>query len=80
MRSERVQVEFDDGWYVAQGLEDSAVITQGRSLDEIVDNVREVMELLHGVKQVQIELILPASLRVAASALKRRRKVKRTAS
>jgi predicted RNase H-like HicB family nuclease len=60
MRVLHVQVERDNKWYVAQGLEEPGVITQGRTLDEIVANVREVMELMFGARQVQIELILPA--------------------
>ncbi len=55
-----VQVQREGKWYVAQGLEEPGVITQGHTLDEIVRNVREVMELMFGARQVQIELILPA--------------------
>jgi predicted RNase H-like HicB family nuclease len=54
-----VIVEREDDWYVARALEDSAVFTQGRSFDEIIANIREVSDLLHGHKDVQIELVIP---------------------
>jgi predicted RNase H-like HicB family nuclease len=62
MRVLHVQVQQDDGWFIAQGLEEPGVITQGRTLDEIVGNVREVVELMFNQKQIDIELLLPAKL------------------
>jgi predicted RNase H-like HicB family nuclease len=56
-----VQVEASNGWLIAQGLEEPAIITQGRSFDEIIENVREVWELLGNKTAVQIELIVPPS-------------------
>ena len=67
MKVLHVKVEQDEGWFIAQGLEEPGVITQGRSLDEIVSNVREVIELMFDQKQVDIELILPSKLRVRRS-------------
>ncbi len=64
MKIYHVSVVRDGAWYAAQALEDSAVITQGRTLDELVFNVRDAVELLYGDKQVQVELILPPSLRI----------------
>ena len=40
-------------------MEDPCVFIQGHTLDEIVENIREVADLLHGEKSVQIELMLP---------------------
>jgi predicted RNase H-like HicB family nuclease len=60
-----VKVEQDDGWFIAQGLEEPGVITQGRTLDEIVANVREVVELMFNRKHVDIELLLPSRLDLA---------------
>jgi len=59
-----VKVEQNDGWFIAQGLEEPGVITQGRTLDEIVANVREVVELMLGEKRVDIELLLSPTLKV----------------
>jgi predicted RNase H-like HicB family nuclease len=62
MKTLHVKVEQDDGWFIAQGLEEPGVITQGRSLDEIVENVRQVIELMFNQKNVDIELLLTANL------------------
>lgn len=72
-----VKVESDDGWLIAQGLEEPGVITQGRTLDEIVANVREVIELMFNKKNVDIELLLPSSLRVSGRGSVGRRKIAR---
>ena len=37
-------VEESEGWYVAECLE-TAVVTQGRSLDETLVNLRDALEL-----------------------------------
>lgn len=65
MKVLHVKVEQDSGWYIAQGLEEPGVITQGRTLDEIVANVREVVELMFDQKGIEIELLLPSALSVA---------------
>jgi predicted RNase H-like HicB family nuclease len=75
MKVLHVKVEQDDGWFIAQGLEEPGVITQGRTLDEIVANVREVVELMFNRKNVDIELLLGSKLMLPAkgrSATKRR--------
>ena len=56
--------QADDGWLAAHALEDDAVHTQGKTLDELTANVREVAELLYGEKDVQIELVVPSGVRV----------------
>ena len=71
MRVYHVAVEQEDDWYCARALEDAAVFTQGRTLDEIVENVREVVELLYQDKDVQIELLVPRSVNTAARATRR---------
>jgi predicted RNase H-like HicB family nuclease len=62
MKVLHVKVEQDNGWLIAQGLEEPGVITQGRTLDEIVANVREVVELMFNQKQIDIELLLSSRL------------------
>jgi predicted RNase H-like HicB family nuclease len=52
MKAYRIIVEREDEWYVARALEDTSVFTQGQSLDEITENIREVAELLHGERKV----------------------------
>lgn len=66
MKTYHVQVqEAEDGWLAAHALEDDSVHTQGKTLDEITRNIREVAELLHSETEVAIELIIPPTLRVA---------------
>ena len=57
--------QADDGWLAAHALEDDSVHTQGKTLDEVTANVREVAELLHGEKDVQIELVVPSGVEVS---------------
>ncbi len=68
-----VSVQKDEGWYVAEALEDPSIFTQGRTLDEIIANIREVAELRRGRRDVHVELIVPASLTVGEGLPARRR-------
>lgn len=65
MKTYHVAVDQSEGWHAARALEDPGVLTQGKTLDEVVANIREVVELLHGEKEVQVELILPPALKLA---------------
>lgn len=65
MKVYHVSVEREGKWFCATAMEDPSVFTQGRSLDEIVENIREVADLLHGEKDVQIELVVPPAVRGA---------------
>ena len=67
MKMLHVKVEQDDGWFIAQGLEEPGVTTQGRTIDEIVANVREVVELMFNQKLIDLELILPGQLKMKDS-------------
>ena len=57
--------QAEDGWLAAHALEDDSVHTQGRSLNEVTVNIREVAELVCGDKDIQIELVIPGSIQVA---------------
>jgi predicted RNase H-like HicB family nuclease len=63
MKVYHVIVEPEDGWYVARALKDTGIFTQGRTLDEVTDNIREVAELLRGEKNVQVELVIPPTVK-----------------
>jgi len=41
-----VSVQNDDGWYVAKCLENS-VASQGRTMDEAMENLREALTLYY---------------------------------
>ena len=64
MRVLHVRVEQSEGWFVAQGLEEPGIITQGRTLDELVFMVRDAVELMFDEKNVEIELLLPSKLKL----------------
>ncbi|MGL4514708.1 MAG: type II toxin-antitoxin system HicB family antitoxin [Lacipirellulaceae bacterium] len=67
MKSYHVVVEqAEDGWLAAHAVEDESVHTQGRTLDEVAANIREVAELLRGERDVQVELTVPSSVTLAA--------------
>jgi predicted RNase H-like HicB family nuclease len=73
MKVYHVIVEREDNWFVARALEDASVFTQGRSLDEITENIREVADLLHGERNVQVELVIPPTVKPGARGTKRSR-------
>ena len=57
--------QSDDGWLAAHALEDNSVHTQGQTLDELTANIREVAELLHGDKAIQLELVVPSTVKMS---------------
>ncbi len=57
--------QAEDGWLAAHALEDDSVHSQGRTLDEITVNIRDVAELLNGDKDILVELVVPSSIKVA---------------
>ncbi|MFM9959200.1 MAG: type II toxin-antitoxin system HicB family antitoxin [Phycisphaerales bacterium] len=58
--SYHVKVVLDDGWYVGRVLERPGVTTQARSLDGLVEMLRDAIEQAWGEKKVRLELLLPA--------------------
>ena len=59
-----VAVELSEGWYATRLLEDDSCYSQGKTLEEAVVNIREVIELVRGEKKVELEVIIPASLKL----------------
>ncbi len=55
-----VAVHREDGWYIGRVLERSGVTTQGRTLDELVDMLRDAIDAMWSEKDVQLELVLAA--------------------
>jgi hypothetical protein len=62
MRVLHVKIMRGDEFLVAQGLEEPGVITQGKTYDELVGNIRDAAELLLQDKDIHIELLLPPRL------------------
>ena len=61
MRVLHVQVERSDTWLVAQALEEPGVITQGRTLDELVKNLRDAAALMLSNQDFHLELLIPST-------------------
>ena len=73
MKAYRIIVEREDEWYVARALEDTSVFTQGQSLDEITENIREVAKLLRGERNVQVEMVIPPAVKANPGGARKRR-------
>jgi predicted RNase H-like HicB family nuclease len=65
MKLYHVAVEQEDDWFVGRVLERPGITTQGQSLDELVYMVRDAIREMWDERQVQLELILPAEMKVA---------------
>lgn len=65
MKVYHVIVEQSDDWLAAHALEDDSVHTQGKTLNEITANIREVAEMICGDKDIQVELVIPSKVKVA---------------
>jgi predicted RNase H-like HicB family nuclease len=77
MKILHVSIEAEDGWLIAQGLEEPGLITQARSWNELLANIQEVVELLEiGDKDLHIELIVPPSAQ-RAGRMQRRAKAQK---
>ena len=53
-----IQIQRDGNFFVAQCLEEESCFTQGRTLQETIRNMREVLELMLDVKDPQLEVHL----------------------
>lgn len=58
MKPYHVSVQREGKWYIGRVLERAGVTTQGRSLDELVDMLRDAIQLMWSEVDVQLELIL----------------------
>ncbi|MFA7238297.1 MAG: type II toxin-antitoxin system HicB family antitoxin [Phycisphaeraceae bacterium] len=65
MKLYHVAVEQEDDWFVGRVLERPGITTQGQSLDELVYMVQDAIREMWDERQVQLELILPAEMKVA---------------
>ena len=72
-----VGVTSDDGWLIAQGLEEPGVITQARSFDELMANLRDAAAALLGSGAPIIELIVPEGVVAGPKRPARRRAARR---
>ena len=57
MKHFMIEVQRDGNFFVAQCLEEESCFTQGRTLQETIRNMREVLELMLDVKGPQLECV-----------------------
>jgi predicted RNase H-like HicB family nuclease len=73
-----IAVHREDKWYIGRVLDRSGVTTQGRTLDGLVDMIRDAIDALWAERDVQLELVLTPDaagrtpMRTRASSLLRR--------
>ena len=53
-----IEIQRDGNFFVAQCVEEESCFTQGRTLQETIRNMREVLELMLDVKNPQLEVHL----------------------
>lgn len=58
MKHFTIEIQRDRNFFVAQCLEEESCFTQGRTLQETIRNMREVLELMLDVKGPQLEVHL----------------------
>ena len=53
-----IEIQRDGNFFVAQCLEEESCFTQGRTPQETIRNMREVLELMLNIKDPQLEVHL----------------------
>jgi predicted RNase H-like HicB family nuclease len=61
MKTYHVQILRDGPWYIGRVLERPGVTTQAKTLDALVDMLRDAIEGAWGERGVALELLLAAS-------------------
>lgn len=74
MKSYHVKVEIDNGWYVGRVLERPGITTQARTLDGLVEMLRDAIKELWRERSVALELLMPARVAGSGDTKKKRRK------
>lgn len=57
-----IEIEKDENFYVAQCLEHSNCFTQGKTIEETIHNIKEVIELILDIKHPKLNVILKDAL------------------
>lgn len=60
-----VSIEQEDGWFIGRVLERHGITTQGQTLDELVFMTRDAIAQMWDEHDVQLEMILPATVKPA---------------
>jgi predicted RNase H-like HicB family nuclease len=62
MQTFTIEIEKDKKFFIAQCIEHSNCFTQGKTIEETIHNIKEVIELILGIKNPNLNIILKNSL------------------
>ncbi|MEK6636094.1 MAG: type II toxin-antitoxin system HicB family antitoxin [Planctomycetota bacterium] len=62
MQTFTIEIEKDENFYVAQCIEYSNCFTQGKTIEETIHNIKEVIELILNVKHPKLKIVLKDEL------------------
>lgn len=68
MKVYHIELVQDDGWYVGRVMDRPGVVTQGRTLDELIFMLRDAIELMWNEKDVHFELSVSPRIRTRPKA------------
>ncbi len=57
-----IEIERDEDFFVAQCKEHSNCFTQGKTIEEAIHNIKEVIELILEIKKPKLNVILKDEL------------------
>lgn len=57
-----IEIEKDENFYIAQCKEHSNCFTQGKTIEEAIHNIKEVIELILEIKKPKLNVILKDEL------------------
>lgn len=62
METFTIEIEKNETFYVAQCIEHSNCFTQGKTIEEAIHNIKEVIELILNVKRPKLKIVLKDEL------------------
>ena len=62
MKTFTIEIEKDGKFYIAQCREHSNCFTQGKTIEETIHNIKEVLELMLEIRHPTIKVILKDNL------------------
>jgi predicted RNase H-like HicB family nuclease len=62
MQKFTIEIEKDENFYIAQCKEHSNCFTQGKTIEEAIHNIKEVIELILEIKKPKLNIILKDDL------------------
>lgn len=62
MKTFTIEIEKDGKFYIAQCKEHSNCFTQGKTIEETIHNIKEVLELMLEIRHPRIKVILKDKL------------------